>query len=287
MMSEVENLVRQRLTLTVAQRKQSVQAIAAGRADEAEPDSRRAQRYAFQRLAQQTAIIGPQDDFLPTHFLQTGMQRAGAVGLVREDGVPKGTGFNWRRATAYLFSRSAGSPARRWLQRGVWLLAKCAGRGARHDTLHAGCRQLLAEQPAGGAGLHAGGAGERRFGDADLTDLGLIALSDRADKHRLGMAVNIIQHPGGAPQQVALRDNFLLARAAESEAANVLHYTADTDGGSSGAPVFNDEWQLVALHHGAAEDESGTPVNEGIRVSALVDWLKGEAISPTPRRGSG
>ncbi|MDU3076816.1 MAG: hypothetical protein E7B29_11020, partial [Mixta calida] len=68
MMSEVENLVRQRLTLTVAQRKQSVQAIAAGRADEAEPDSRRAQRYAFQRLAQQTAIIGPQADFLPTHF---------------------------------------------------------------------------------------------------------------------------------------------------------------------------------------------------------------------------
>ena len=60
----------------------------------------------------------------------------------------------------------------------------------------------------------------------------------------------------------------------------MLHYTADTDGGSSGAPVFNDEWQLVALHHGAAEDESGTPVNEGIRVSALVDWLKGEAISP-------
>ncbi|ORM73994.1 hypothetical protein HA44_19215 [Mixta gaviniae] len=121
--------------------------------------------------------------------------------------------------------------------------------------------------------------GEQRAGGADLAELGVIALSDRGDKHRLGMAVNIIQHPGGAPQQVALRDNFLLARgAAESEAANVLHYTADTDEGSSGAPVFNDQWQLVALHHGAAQDESGTPVNEGIRVSALVDWLKGEAI---------
>lgn len=281
MMSEVENLVRQRLTLTVAQRKQSVQAIAAGRADEAEPDSRRAQRYAFQRLAQQTAIIGPQADFLPTHFLQTGMQRARAVGLVREDGVPKGTGFligGGLLLTCFHVLPDRQRAAGYSVEFGYWQNAQGEAPATTLYTLDADSFWLSSPLEALDCTLVA--LGERRSGDADLTDLGLIALSDRADKHRLGMAVNIIQHPGGAPQQVALRDNFLLARgAAKSEAANVLHYTADTDGGSSGAPVFNDEWQLVALHHGAAEDESGTPVNEGIRVSALVDWLKGEAIS--------
>ena len=56
--------------------------------------------------------------------------------------------------------------------------------------------------------------------------------------------VNIIQHPGGRPKQVALRDNQIIDLLPE-----FLHYRTDTEPGSSGSPVFNDQWELAGLHH--------------------------------------
>ena len=280
-MTQVENLVRQRLALTAAQRKQSVKAVAQGHIEQAEPDSRRAQRYAFQRMLERTAIIGPEADFLPTGFLLQGAQRARAVAVVREDGVPKGTGF---LIGAGLFmtcfhvlpdrQRAAGYS----VEFGYWQNEQDKIAATSLYSLDADSFWLTSPEDELDCTLVA--LGELRAGTAQPQQ---IILSDRPDKHQLGMAVNIIQHPAGAPQQVALRDNYLLARGEDgSAAANVLHYTADTDEGSSGAPIFNDSWQLVAIHHGAAHDDSGTLINEGIRVSALVDWLKAEAVKLDP-----
>ena len=284
-MTQTEKWVRQRLALTAAQRKRSVQAIAQGHVAQAEPDSRRAQRYALAQVTP-TAIIGPQADFLPTGFLLLGAQRAKAVALVREDGVPRGTGFligGGLFITCFHVLPDRQRVASYSVEFGYWQQGEMAATAT--YTLDSASFWLTSPEHELDCTLVA--LGERYAGAADLTQLGVIMLSDQADKHRLGMAVNIIQHPGGAQQQVALRDNYLLARGEEgSEAANVLHYTADTDEGSSGAPVFNDSWQLVAMHHGAAQDDSGTPINEGIRVSALVRWLQGEAgnLDPVARQ---
>src|SRR5262249_32673718 len=58
----------------------------------------------------------------------------------------------------------------------------------------------------------------------------------------------------------------------------------------SGSPVFNDDWELVALHHWGhpfleQKDEKGKPlpqnVNEGVRVSALYNFLQGKLDSNT------
>ena len=57
------------------------------------------------------------------------------------------------------------------------------------------------------------------------------------------LPVNIIQHPGGQPKQVAIRNNL----AAALHGADLAYYT-DTNGGSSGSPVCNDRWQVLALH---------------------------------------
>ncbi|AUX33517.1 MULTISPECIES: trypsin-like peptidase domain-containing protein [Sorangium] len=56
-------------------------------------------------------------------------------------------------------------------------------------------------------------------------------------------AVNIIQHPEGAPKRVACRNN-LVTRVRGTD----LWYFTDTMAGSSGSPVFDDRWQVVALH---------------------------------------
>lgn len=57
--------------------------------------------------------------------------------------------------------------------------------------------------------------------------------------------VNIIQHPNGNPQKVVLTQNYVLADMTNTR----VHYLADTLPGSSGSPVLNHKWEVIALHH--------------------------------------
>ena len=84
--------------------------------------------------------------------------------------------------------------------------------------------------------------------------------------------VYIIQHPRGRPKEVVLRDNDV-TRVRD----RVVWYRADTDGGSSGSPVFNEDWQLVALHHAGWLDpaDPSQATNEGISLAAIIRFLQG------------
>jgi V8-like Glu-specific endopeptidase len=90
---------------------------------------------------------------------------------------------------------------------------------------------------------------------------------------RAGDRVAIIQHPMGEPKQIALVDNEI-----EYVDNVVAQYLTDTLPGSSGSPVFNEAWELVALHHSGGwlpePNSSSTHFrNEGILLSAIVDDL--------------
>ena len=85
---------------------------------------------------------------------------------------------------------------------------------------------------------------------------------------------NVVHHPAGDPKRVSLQDNQVL----EFDTA-LLHYASDTMGGSSGSPVFDNTWRLIALHHASrtlpagqvSPDGSGARViNEGIKISAIA-----------------
>jgi len=78
-----------------------------------------------------------------------------------------------------------------------------------------------------------------------------------------GMALNIVQHPAGEVKQIAIRRNDFVGPL-EGD-ANRFTYLTDTLPGSSGSPVFNDEWQVVGLHRGSRK------LPEQV-------YLKGEAI---------
>lgn len=82
--------------------------------------------------------------------------------------------------------------------------------------------------------------------------------------------VNIIQHPAGGPKQIAMNDNEV-----KYVDETVVQYITDTLPGSSGSPVFNDNWQVIALHHsgGSIPEPSTNSIhfrNEGIRIGAVI-----------------
>jgi V8-like Glu-specific endopeptidase len=84
--------------------------------------------------------------------------------------------------------------------------------------------------------------------------------------------VNIIGHPDGKEKRVALQDNVVVALN-----ENSLDYKTDTEPGSSGSPVFNNSWGLVALHQrrGDEKDSNGDyTFNTGVRIDRIVSSLR-------------
>lgn len=74
----------------------------------------------------------------------------------------------------------------------------------------------------------------------------------------VGEPVTIIQHPKGEDKQIALNANDVV-----SVWNQHLYYTTDTEPGSSGSPVFNKDWKVVAIHHaGKTDAEGGMQINE-------------------------
>lgn len=59
-----------------------------------------------------------------------------------------------------------------------------------------------------------------------------------------GEFANIISHPNGRLKEISLQQNEV-----QWQDDVVVHYTSDTEPGSSGAAVCNNGWSLVALHH--------------------------------------
>ncbi|MDC0744851.1 trypsin-like peptidase domain-containing protein [Polyangium mundeleinium] len=91
---------------------------------------------------------------------------------------------------------------------------------------------------------------------------------------RIDDRVNIIQHPGGDQKQLSFFHN-LVAYVGEGR----VQYLTDTLPGSSGSPVFDKEWRLVAVHHsGGWIPEPGSKDrffrNEGILVDRVVELLR-------------
>ena len=85
--------------------------------------------------------------------------------------------------------------------------------------------------------------------------------------------VNIIQHPAGGLKQIALYHNVIMY-VDDSR----VQYLTDTLPGSSGSPVFDSTWNVVALHHsGGYVKEPGLnqPVfrNEGINIQLVKKAL--------------
>jgi V8-like Glu-specific endopeptidase len=134
----------------------------------------------------------------------------------------------------------------------------------------------------------------------ELAGFGFNTLIQEEGKAIAAQWVNIIQHPSGEPKQLALRENQLIDVLEE-----FLHYRTDTAPGSSGAPLFNDQWEVIGLHHSGVWEKNaagqilavdGKPwrpemgehrikwiANEGARISRVVAHLRRQPMNAAQR----
>jgi V8-like Glu-specific endopeptidase len=110
-----------------------------------------------------------------------------------------------------------------------------------------------------------------------------IPVARRLPEFKSNFRVYIIGHPMGLEQpQFSLQDNLLLDYDRDR-----LHYRAPTEPGSSGSAVFDDQWQLIGLHHAGnlamprLNGKAGTyPANEALRIDAICTALATRRPAP-------
>lgn len=276
--------IEQRAREAAPQRTRVRDLVEQGKWLEAEPEEDRRLRYIARRISKvpgAESLVGDTIDLQGVNFLAEGAQIRRAVAHLDVTGPTEseiGTGFlisprllitNWHvvpdtasaRGTLVTFDREidfTGAPAPE------------TSFGLDPDAF------FISDESLDYAVI---ALGPRKSGSAEVSEFGFCPLSDDPDKHVLGMNVNIIQHPMGRPKMIAVRKNLLVHRTDRT-----LLYETDTEVGSSGSPVFNDDWDLVALHHWGKPhldeqpDDPPRSVNEGIRISVIYRDLATSAV---------
>jgi Trypsin-like peptidase domain len=102
-----------------------------------------------------------------------------------------------------------------------------------------------------------------------------LPVADMLPPVRDGAYVYIVGHPLGGKLQLSIRGNDLL-----DHDGTTLHYLAPTKEGSSGSPVFDENWGVIGVHHKGSDQLPALhgatrtyPGNEGHSIAAIRDAL--------------
>ena len=227
-------------------------------------------------------------DFLPSAWLTAGAAAADAVAMIDAPGT-RGTGFlvsPWLLLTNNHVlpdaARAAGTEA-------VFrYVADSRNRVTRSREVRLAPERCFLTSPVDELDYTLVAVAPLAGGRAPGKTFGAIPMRGAIGKILSGQPVNIIQHPEGRLREIAVRNNLLIG----VDDTRYLTYETDSEPGSSGSPVLNDGWELVALHSRAESrrnqqnvpiDVDGQPVtprtpaarrvwvaNKGIRISAIV-----------------
>jgi Trypsin-like peptidase domain/Effector-associated domain 1 len=226
-------------------------------------------------------IIGSVSTLVPVSFLALGLERARSVALVKLPDSTSGSGFLIK--LPFVASSPTSSVVDDLFVTNHHVLP---------DANAARAATLLFDYERATSGLtraptEVSLAPERFFATSEIDDWTIVATQPGTaacwgaipllpvEDLRAGARVNIIQHPGGGEKKLSYLANEVVYVGGDR-----VQYLTDTEPGSSGSPVFDLQWRLVALHHsGGYMPEPGTSSertflrNEGITIDAIVRGL--------------
>ncbi|HEX4833042.1 MAG TPA: serine protease [Trebonia sp.] len=219
-------------------------------------------------VASEELITGPASTLLDISFLQRGVQLASAVVrlLVTLDGqAVHGTGFCIGPdlvLTNYhvLFAKSAGRPPATAVEAWFGYERSADGTIAAPVSIPGRAETIAGEATYDWAVI--------RLAMPAPPGTEVISLAG-APAPKLDDRVYIIQHPAGGVKKIGMIHHDV-----HHVGDTVIRYLTDTQPGSSGSPVFNEQWQLIALHHasiGYVNDPMSC--NEGYRIEYVAARL--------------
>lgn len=208
------------------------------------------------------------EDFLPAWFLRVGFERARSIARIElVDGAQTYFGTGFMVSPSLLMTNHHVLPNIEVARRArVFFDYEDDEQGRQLSP------QLFLAQP------------DRYFINNELLDVALVAVDGDPGKRwgtiplrhqpralEKGARINVIQHPRGGCKQIVMHGNEVVEI---TDAA--IHYLADTEGGSSGSPVFNNRWELVALHHrGGSRDNVGVRMDQILKLLTVVGSERG------------
>jgi len=219
------------------------------------------------------AIIGTQSTLLDVSFLERGTELASAVArlTVYLDGTPFfGTAFRigsdlmlTNHHVLFAHSGNAATSVEAWFgyERSFGGLTKA------HVSVPGRVETITGDQVHDWAVIRLAAPVPEKTAVIGLVGAPPVKVDDR---------VYIIQHPSGGVKKIGMIHNVV--RYVDE---NVIRYLTDTEGGSSGSPVFNEQWQLVGLHQSSLSDHAGqlTEVrNQGRRIDRVIAGLAAAGI---------
>ena len=208
---------------------------------------------------------------LPISWLAVGMQRARSVARVKRSDGFYGTGFLLKN-NLFLTNPHVITNAEEASTATIQFNYEQNQTGLGHEPVNFGLApQILfvTSQSDDWTLVKIAGEANSEWGFLELRPVE-VQVNDRA---------NIIQHPNGETKQLAVYHNLI----AYADATKV-QYLTDTLPGSSGSPVFNSRWDLIALHHsGGLLEEPGTKKqvyrNEGININCIINGLAQQGLT--------
>ena len=246
------------------------------------------QRASGESLLKSAAASSPEvaieeDDSVPYRFLSAGTERGQAVCKIEASGVDyrgrsgrwSGTGFlvapNILLTNHHVInSREVASRSQQ-----CSTFTKSPGHTGYHDDLQLNPDWLFVASPFEELDycfVWIDGKPQDRFGIIKFWRGSFMAAP--------GTSANIIHHPEGNLKRASLEKNEVINLGLEEV---LVHYASDTERGSSGSPVMNDEWRLFALHHASSRTLSpqlrklvadagydSAVLNEGIKTAAIA-----------------
>jgi endonuclease G len=249
-------------------------------------------------------VVGATNDLLSIEFLEAGRRAADAVGRITVGGMPMGSGFLIGNGLVITNEHVLEDPD--MADAGTLELNYEANRFGPLRRLESFTlnpdRFFLADKAHDFAVV---AASQKSDNGTPLSDFGYHPLIGREGKILVGQPVNIVQHPDGREKAICLHDSRFMYLENDGAVDIYCWYSADTEPGSSGSPVFNNRWEVVALHHraipkmtadGEILDRNNRRIseerarerpedvqwvaNEGIRASRLVRALRAAQLTP-------
>jgi endonuclease G len=249
-------------------------------------------------------VLGMQNDLLSIEFLEGGLDAARSVGMISVAGSDFGTGFLIGEGLLITNHHVIDGPETAAMS--VLDLNYEANRIGLPKPVETFAlepdRFFLTDKPYDFTIV---AVSEHSANGRSIEEFGYHPLIGQEGKILIGQPVNVIQHPKGRMKSICVHDSRFMYLQNGGEVDPYCWYSSDTEPGSSGSPVFNNRWEVVALHHKAIPktDEAGRLLdrnnrqiskeraerqpedvvwvaNEGIRASRLVRGIKAAELSP-------